>query len=202
MLMLDWATRLSGGRHVFCGNCQSIASSNIDNCDGLKLTFPSFAAGQTKRPRSSHHVNRHAPCITHQIILGSSPRRPRHKQVTRTRILSQYLFSLRRQRVETAAHVRHPDSHPHPSIAWHRNHAISPCTRPRMAENAAGPSTRISRPSDKVVSTRWADIAELGWQVFGVDSPDPGWGFRPYSGNVPSIEDQDELGYRPATDLS
>ena len=50
------------GRHVFCSMRQSIPSSNIDSCDGLRLTLPSFAAGQTKRPRSRRLVNRQAPC--------------------------------------------------------------------------------------------------------------------------------------------
>ncbi len=38
------------GRQVFCGVRQSIPSSSIDSCEGLRLTLPSLAAGQTNRP--------------------------------------------------------------------------------------------------------------------------------------------------------
>ena len=76
--------------------------------------------------------------------------------MSRVRIFRQNLFSLRRQRVEPAPHVRHPSSQPHPRIARHWDHAINPCTRPRTAQSAVGPSTRIRRPSDKVMSTRCA----------------------------------------------
>ena len=51
-------------------------SSSIDSCDGLRLTLPSFAAGQTNRPRSSRFVNRQAPWLSHQMIFKRSPRRP------------------------------------------------------------------------------------------------------------------------------
>ena len=49
------------GRHVFCGIRQSIPSSSIDNCAGVTLTLPSFAAGQTNRPFSRRLLNRQAP---------------------------------------------------------------------------------------------------------------------------------------------
>jgi hypothetical protein len=39
------------------------ASSSIDSCDGLRDTFPSLAAGQTKRLRSSRLENRHPHCV-------------------------------------------------------------------------------------------------------------------------------------------
>src|SRR5690606_28871559 len=66
------------GRHVFCGMRQSIPSSSMVSWDALRLTLPSFAAGQTKRPRSSRLENRHAPWASHQMIFNRSPRRPRN----------------------------------------------------------------------------------------------------------------------------
>lgn len=66
------------GRHVFRGIRQSIPSNSIDNCAAVTLTLPSFAAGQTKRPRSRRLLKRHAPWLSHQIILSRSPRRPRN----------------------------------------------------------------------------------------------------------------------------
>jgi transposase len=67
-----------------------------------------------------------------------------------------------RARVEPAPHVRHACRQPHPRIARHRNHAVSPWIRPTTDDNAVGPSTRMRRPSDKVMSTRCAVTTEQG----------------------------------------
>jgi hypothetical protein len=90
--------------------------------------------------------------------------------MSRVRIFSQNLFGLCCQRIEPAPHVRHPSRQPNPRVAGHWDHVMILCTRPRTAESAAGPSTRIRRPSDKVMSTRCAqtptpdgsDAPELG----------------------------------------
>ena len=50
------------GRHVRRGMRQSIPSSSIESCAGDIDTLPSFATGQTKRPRSRRLENRQAPC--------------------------------------------------------------------------------------------------------------------------------------------
>ncbi len=65
------------GRHVRFGIRQSMPSSSIASCAEVRLILPSFAAGQTNRPRSNRLLNRHAPCESHHMILSKSPRRPR-----------------------------------------------------------------------------------------------------------------------------
>ncbi len=55
------------GRHVFCGMRQSMPSRSMASIDGLRLTLPSLAAGQTKRPRSNRLLNRQAPCASHPL---------------------------------------------------------------------------------------------------------------------------------------
>jgi len=52
-------------------------SRSIANWAAVRLTLPSLAAGQTNRPRSSRLLNKHAPWLSHQMILSRSPRRPR-----------------------------------------------------------------------------------------------------------------------------
>lgn len=65
------------GRHVLSGVRQSTPSSNIDSYAGDNITLPAVAEGKTNRPFSKRLENRHAPCLSHQKTLTSSPRRPR-----------------------------------------------------------------------------------------------------------------------------
>ena len=49
------------GRQVRSGARQSIPSSSIDNCAGVRATFPSLPEGQTNRPFSRRFRNMQAP---------------------------------------------------------------------------------------------------------------------------------------------
>jgi len=77
----------------------------------------------------------------------------------RIRILGQHTLRLCRQRVEPAPHVRHARRQPNTRITRYRDHAAKPCTRPRTDASVVGPSTRMRRPSDRVMSTRCAETA-------------------------------------------
>ncbi len=65
------------GRQVRSGMRQSMPSSSIDNCAGLRLTLPPSAWGQMKRPFSRRLLSRHSPWPSHHSSLMMSPRRPR-----------------------------------------------------------------------------------------------------------------------------
>ena len=66
-----------------CGVCvrtgrrQSIPSSNIDSCAGVKDTVPLVACGQTNLPLSSLFEKRHSPSPSNHNTLIKSPRLPR-----------------------------------------------------------------------------------------------------------------------------
>ncbi len=51
--------KASVGRQVRSGLRQSMPSSSIESCAGVRWTFPQIACGQTKRPRSRRLANRH-----------------------------------------------------------------------------------------------------------------------------------------------
>src|SRR5580704_4289897 len=73
----DFFHPASSGRQVRAGIRQSMPSSNIDSCAGVRKTAPSLAWGQTKRPFSRRFANRQRPCPSHHNTLIRSPRRPR-----------------------------------------------------------------------------------------------------------------------------
>ncbi len=119
-------------------------------------------------------MNSHAPWVSHPLpsrVLCRNAREEddlqqiattatEHEQMSRIRILSEFLFGLHRQRVESAPHIRQADCEPHPRVARRRDHAVSRWIRPTTEDNAVGPSTRIRRPSDRVMSTRCALTAQ------------------------------------------
>ena len=49
------------GFQLRCGRRQSIPSSSIANCAGVRAILPSFVDGHTNRPFSRRFENRHAP---------------------------------------------------------------------------------------------------------------------------------------------
>jgi hypothetical protein len=63
----------ASGCQVRCGIRQSMPSSSIASCAGVSDTLPSFAEGQTKRPRSKRFTNRQAPV---RPTRSPSPDRP------------------------------------------------------------------------------------------------------------------------------
>ena len=96
---------------------------------GSWLILPSFAVGPDK-PTSLKALGKQAfaPCWSHQFGLDQvTSSATEHEHMSRVRIFSQILFSLRRLRFEPASHVRHIGGQPHPRVARHRDQVINPC---------------------------------------------------------------------------
>src|SRR5215469_16147004 len=68
---------------AICGACvrtgrrQSIPSSNIESCAGVRDTVPLVAWGQMNRPLSNLLANKHSPSPSNHNTLIRSPRFPR-----------------------------------------------------------------------------------------------------------------------------
>jgi hypothetical protein len=162
----------SSGRQVRCGIRQSIPSSSIDSWARLSTTTPSSARGQTNRPRSRRLANRHSPSPSHHNSLTRSPRRPR-KQNTwpQKRILPEHGLRLRRQTVETLAHVGGAGRQPHPGARRQRVHrsssitcrSVSELTSPRRRTRAPQPNAISIIPSRSVRRGRSPSGAILNW---------------------------------------
>ena len=67
----------SCGVCVRTGRRQSIPSSNIDSCAGVKDTVPLVVCGQINLPLSSLFEKRHSPSPSNHKTLIKSPRLPR-----------------------------------------------------------------------------------------------------------------------------
>src|SRR5262249_30727298 len=76
--MLEHYTTCNGSFHVRSGLLQSMPSSSIDSCAGVRCTEPEVARGHTKRPRSSRLAKRHSPSPSAHSTLIRSPRLPRN----------------------------------------------------------------------------------------------------------------------------
>ncbi len=125
-------------------------SSSIASCAGVSDTLPSFAAGQTNRPRSSRFTNRQAAWPSHQITFTRSP----HEEMPGERVLLQRRLGLRRQRREAPAHVRHPGRQPDLRGARDRDHPDSPRSSRASASGSYPPLIRIRWPPATSISIR------------------------------------------------
>ena len=138
----DFFHPASSGRQVRAGIRQSMPSSNIDSCAGVRNTAPSLALGQTKRPFSSRLREQAKtlpvpPQHLDQVAAAAAV----DKQVTAERILGKMVLGQGREAIETAAQIGMPAGQPDMHIRRRDNHPRNPAITARNI--ATGVSRRI-----------------------------------------------------------
>src|SRR6202022_3550520 len=126
------------GRAVRVGGRQSMPSSSIDSCAGLRQMAPLSACGQMKRPFSSRFINRHSPSPLHHSTLSKSPRLPRN-----TNTCPEY-GSCSRTVCPLAARLLNPERM---SVTPAASHTRVPAGRPITTTLSGKPTRFAGRPN-------------------------------------------------------
>lgn len=148
------------------------ASARFSNATLKLMRWSSGSDGLSSQRRCSAPLIWHfASKERHQIVTAhNTPESIERecKPLPGIGIKFQNVLSLSRQCVKPPPHICNPCGMPNTRVAGDRGQTASPRTRLSTTVNALGPSTRMRRPSNRVMSTRLADTDQVvGDGTFG-----------------------------------